>query len=61
MRTPVRRSRTLIEYGGWLARPFLVAVVAVAVVAAGSTAAQAQRVSDTDTGGDVVGSSVRAQ
>jgi hypothetical protein len=54
MRTPERRSRTLIKCGGWLARPFLVTVVATALVAAGATAAQAQSVSDTDTAGDMV-------
>ena len=54
MRTPVRNSSRLIKCGGRLARPFLVAVVAVALVAAGSTAAQAQRLSDTDPAGDMV-------
>jgi hypothetical protein len=54
MRTPVRKSRTLIKCGGWLARPFLVAGLAAALVAAGSTAAQAQRLSDTDAAGDMV-------
>lgn len=53
MRTPERRSRALIT-GGRLARPFLVAVVAATLVAAGSTAAQAQRVSDADNAGDMV-------
>jgi len=54
MRTPTRISNVLIKRGGRLTRPLLVAALAAGLVLAGSSAAQAQSITDVDTAGDMV-------
>jgi len=54
MRTPTRISTVFIKRGGRLTRPLLVAALAAGLVVAGSSAAQAQSITDTDTAGDMV-------
>jgi hypothetical protein len=54
MRTPTRISNVLIKRGGRLTRPLLVAALAAGLVVAGSSAAQAQSITDVDTAGDMV-------
>ena len=53
MRTPTRTSR-IVGRGGRLTRPLLVAALAAGLVVAGSSAAQAQSITDSDTAGDMV-------
>ena len=55
MRTPTRISNVFIKRGGRLTRPLLVAALAAGLVLAGSSAAQAQSITDVDTAGDMVG------
>ena len=55
MRTPTRVSNVFIKRGGRLTRPLLVAAMAAGLVLAGSSAAQAQSITDVDTAGDMVG------
>jgi len=54
MRTPIRRSRIVIGPGARLTRPLLVAALAAGLVVAGSSAAQAQSITDADAAGDMV-------
>ena len=54
MRTPTRPSRIVIGRRGRLTRPLLVAALAAGLVVAGSSAAQAQSITDADTAGDMV-------
>ena len=54
MRTPTRPSRIVIGRGGRLTRPLLVAALAAGLVVAGSSAAQAQSITDADAAGDMV-------
>ena len=54
MRTPTRISNVVIKRGGRLTRPLLVAALAAGLVVAGSSAAQAQSITDVDTAGDMV-------
>jgi hypothetical protein len=54
MRTPTRISNVLIKRGGRSTRPLLVAALAAGLVLAGSSAAQAQSITDVDTAGDMV-------
>ena len=54
MRTPTRISNVLIKRGGRLTCPLLVAALAAGLVVAGSSAAQAQSITDVDTAGDMV-------
>ena len=54
MRTPTRPSRIVIGRGARLTRPLLVAALATGLVVAGSSAAQAQSLTDADTAGDMV-------
>ena len=53
MRTPTRTSRIIGRSGG-LIRPLLVAALAAGLVVAGSSAAQAQSITDADAAGDMV-------
>ena len=53
MRTPTRTSRIVIGRGGRLTRPLLVAALAAGLVVAGSSAAQAQSITDADAAGDM--------
>ena len=55
MRTPTRKSRIAVARGERLVRPLLVAALAVGLVVSGSSAAQAQSITDIDTAGDMVG------
>ena len=55
MRTPIRKSRIAVARGERLVRPLLVAALAAGLVVAGSSAAQAQSITDIDTAGDMVG------
>ena len=54
MRTLTRTSRVVIGRGGRLTRPLLVAALAAGLVVAGSSAAQAQSITDADAAGDMV-------
>ena len=54
MRTPTRITNVFIKRGGRLTRPLLVATLAAGLVLAGSSAAQAQSITDVDTAGDMV-------
>jgi len=54
MRTPTRISNVFIKRSRQVTRPLLVAALAAGVVVAGSSAAQAQTITDTDTAGDMV-------
>jgi hypothetical protein len=54
MRTPTRTSRIVIGPGARLTRPLLVAALAAGLVVAGSSAAQAQSITDADAAGDMV-------
>ena len=54
MRTPTQPSRIVIGWGGRLSRPLLVAALAAGLVVAGSSAAQAQSITDADAAGDMV-------
>ena len=53
MRTPTRTSRIVIGWGGRLTHPLLVAALAAGLVVAGSSAAQAQSITDADAAGDM--------
>jgi len=55
MRTPTRTSRVVIGWGARVTRPLLVAALAAGLVVAGSSAAQAQSITDVDPAGDMVG------
>ena len=55
MRTPTRITNAFIRRGGRLTRPLLVAALAAGLVLAGSSAAQAQSITNVDTAGDMVG------
>ena len=55
MRTPTRISNVFIKRSGRLTRPLLVAALAAGLVVGGSSAAQAQSITDRDTAGDMVG------
>ena len=55
MRTPTRITNVFIRRGGRLTRPLLVATLAAGLVLAGSSAAQAQSITNVDTAGDMVG------
>lgn len=55
MRIPTRKSRIAVARGNRLVRPLLVAALAVGLVVVGSSAAQAQSITDIDTAGDMVG------
>ena len=55
MRIPTRTSRIVIGWGGRLTHPLLIAALAAGLVVAGSSAAQAQSITDIDTAGDMVG------
>jgi len=54
MRTPTRISNVFIKRSGRLTRPLLGATLAAGLVLAGSSAAQAQSVTNVDTAGDMV-------
>lgn len=54
MRTPTRITNAFIRRGGRLTRPLLVAALAAGLVLAGSSAAQAQSITNVDTAGDMV-------
>ena len=56
MRTPTRISNVFIKRSGRLTRPFLVAALATGLMVAGSSAAQAQSITDADAAGDMVNS-----
>jgi len=55
MRIPTRTSKIVVGRSGRLTRPLLVAALAAGLVVAGSSAAQAQSITDIDTAGDMVG------
>jgi len=54
MRTPTRISNAFIKWDGRLTRPLVVAALAAGLVVAGSSAVQAQSITDPDTARDMV-------